>query len=146
MAEKRKKRGLVERKQARKRQKPISEAERVIAYAAMGFTVRQIASELGRAEDFVQDNYAKQIQEGIVRGGAMVHKVIYEKALAGDPDCLSYFFWRFNHEQLDPLSDLVKDMIANERAPSRPASYRARNEQRQRDSKGRFKSEFLSFY
>ncbi len=143
MAVKRKEKGLVERKQRQRDQKPISEAERVIAYAAMGFTVRQIASELGRAEDFIRDNYAKQIQEGILRGGAIVHKVIYERALAGDHDCLSYLFWTLNHELYYPLPKLVKDFIAAERARSRTPSYRSPEKpQRLRDSKGRFKFVF----
>ena len=120
-----------------------SEAERVATMAAMGFTVRQIAIELGQTEEFVKSNYTKEINEGPIRAGAIARMIVHAKAMQGDHDCLSYECWTLNHERLDPLPDLVKDLIADQKARSQPANAQAiQKPKRPRDARGRFKWEY----
>ncbi len=123
------------------REKAMPEPERVIHLAEMGLSVRQIAIEIGRSEEFVRNNYRKEMQEGFVRAGTIARKVAWNKALRGNRMCLLYFMAKFNHELLPAAPAPVKGASSRKKAPSRSAGSRfSESGERQRGDKGRFKS------
>ena len=122
-------------------EKRLSVPDRVVLLAAKGLTIRQIAIEIGISKHLLRNKYAKQIEEGRVRAGALAHKTAYRKAVSGDHEWLSELMWRANHERLDPVPKIVKEAIRAEKARSRTAGYRSlQSRERQRDASGRFKS------
>lgn len=76
------KRGVAQNKQKR---------ERVEMLAAFGVSEKQIAREIGLAEDIFKATYRDELALGLTRANAKIAQALFEKAMAGDVSCM--IFW-----------------------------------------------------